>query len=119
MYKPTGFVSARMIAKKRRIWRMPTLVIHVSEKARHHGGKEDRRKRISPCPLFLRGGELNHAPVLRSVRAGTSPSSDTRGAESKRYRTGCNRTWLLAPRPSPLAACCALALCPMRDRMLW
>jgi len=55
MYKPTGFVSARMIAKKRRIWRMPTLVIRFSAKALHHGGKE---------PLFLRGGDLNHAPFL-------------------------------------------------------
>src|SRR5215470_2883013 len=56
MYKPTGFVSARMIAKKRRIWRMPTLVIRFSEKALHHGGKEEKREDISPCPLFLRGG---------------------------------------------------------------
>jgi len=64
MYKPTGFVSARMIAKKRRIWRMPTLVIRFSEKTLHHGGKEDRRETVSPCPLFLRGGELNHAPFL-------------------------------------------------------
>jgi len=49
MYKPTGFVSARMIAKKSRIWRMPTLVIRFSEKTLHHGGKD---------------GELNYSPFL-------------------------------------------------------
>jgi hypothetical protein len=43
---------------------MPTLVIDVLRKARHHGGKEEKRKKIPPCPLFLRGGDVNRSPFL-------------------------------------------------------
>src|SRR5215470_16558680 len=109
MYNPTGLVSARMIAKKRRIWRMPTLVIRFSEKALHHRGHgghggSDLQENMPLCPLcppWWRVEPISVPPASELLRLEHRPAQIHE--EQNRNDAGqdvIEHGWLL------LAACC-------------